>query len=293
LNLKQLQYFRLLAKKQHYTQTAEELYISQPALSRTISELEKELGTYLFEKEGRNVILTKYGRFFLQYIERGLAEIETGEMKLKEMVSPQKEVIDLGFIYTLGPTFIPKVVSQFRSTKGCKDMTFQFHQGLTPALIKGLLDHKYDLVFCSNLDNEPNIEYYPLLEQELVVIAAHHHPLAQFDFVTLEEIIEYPLVQLSDKTGFMDNLFHKAGLTPKIACYVEEDTAMACLVASNFGIAITPENEVHDKLNVKSIKIIEPIIRPFYIATVRNRYLPPAPEKFLHFMLDNLKKNAV
>jgi DNA-binding transcriptional LysR family regulator len=64
MNLKQLQYFRVLAKTEHYTKAAEKLYITQPSLSYSISELEKEFDTQLFEKEGRNVKLTKYGRVF-------------------------------------------------------------------------------------------------------------------------------------------------------------------------------------------------------------------------------------
>lgn len=57
MNLKHLQYFRVLANLEHYTKAAEKLYITQPSLSHAISEMEKELGTYLFEKNGRNIKL--------------------------------------------------------------------------------------------------------------------------------------------------------------------------------------------------------------------------------------------
>lgn len=79
MNLKHLQYFRELAHSEHLTNTANKLSISQPTLSYAITELEKHLGVYLFEKQGRNIRLTKYGHFFLEYAERSLAELERGE----------------------------------------------------------------------------------------------------------------------------------------------------------------------------------------------------------------------
>ena len=61
MNLNQLYYFKTLAELEHYTKAAEKLNISQPTLSHSISSMEKELGANLFEKQGRNVVLTKYG----------------------------------------------------------------------------------------------------------------------------------------------------------------------------------------------------------------------------------------
>ena len=65
MNLNQLHYFVTLAYMEHYTKAAKQLSITQPSLSHAIGMLEQELGTYLFEKQGRNVVLTKYGKVFL------------------------------------------------------------------------------------------------------------------------------------------------------------------------------------------------------------------------------------
>ena len=75
MNLNQLYYFQKIAKLQHYHQAAKELNISQPSLSRSISNLEDELGVSLFQKNGRNIELTKYGRIFLEHVNRILEEI--------------------------------------------------------------------------------------------------------------------------------------------------------------------------------------------------------------------------
>ncbi len=69
MNLNQLQYFKILAQEEHYTRAAQMLSITQPSLSHAIAQLEEELGTRLFEKKGRNIVLTRYGKLFLPYVE--------------------------------------------------------------------------------------------------------------------------------------------------------------------------------------------------------------------------------
>lgn len=78
MNLSQLYYFRKLSELQHYTKAAKELYITQPALSDAIRSLEKELGVPLFQREGRNVKLTRYGKEFSAYVHDALRELDKG-----------------------------------------------------------------------------------------------------------------------------------------------------------------------------------------------------------------------
>ena len=85
MNLSQLQYFRTLAKEEHYTRAAQILSITQPSLSHAIAQLEQELGTRLFEKKGRNVVLTRYGKIFLPYVEESLKVLEEGVHRTKAL----------------------------------------------------------------------------------------------------------------------------------------------------------------------------------------------------------------
>ena len=75
MNLNQLYYFQKVAQLQHYHQAAKELNISQPSLSRSIANLEEELGVSLFQKNGRNIELTKYGSIFLEHVNKLLEHL--------------------------------------------------------------------------------------------------------------------------------------------------------------------------------------------------------------------------
>lgn len=295
MNLNHLQYFRVLAKLEHYTQAAEQLSITQPSLSHAISSLEKELGTFLFEKQGRNVRLTKYGRFFLTYVENALDELELGEKKLRELTSNTCGSVDLGFIYTLGAHFVPNLVNQFLQQDHYQNARFSFGQGNTKQLLQGLKNEKYDLALCSYVENEPDIEFIPITQQELVLIVPKNHPLAAKDEIDLTETSDYPFIYFNKESGLrhtIDELFAEANIKPNIVCEVEEDSAVAGLVAVNYGIAILPNISLLGQFNVKVLKIINPTHeRYIYLASVRNKYVSPTTTAFKNFIIGQTKQS--
>lgn len=296
MNLRQLYYFRTLAKLEHYTQAAAHLCITQPSLSHAISELEKELGIYLFEKQGRNVRLTKYGQFFLGYVESALDELEKGEKKMQKFASPTHGVIDLAFIYTLGPRFVPNIIQAFSNEEQYKNITFSFSQGVTSQIIQGLKEEKYDLAFCSMIEDEPDIEFTPIAEQELVVIVPQDHPLASKDSIHLKETAPYPFVFFPKESGLrpvIDKLFLEENIKPQIKCEVEEDNAIAGLVSVNYGIAVLPRIAALNHFNVKILNIEEPSYKRYiYLASVKNHYLSPAVTNFQNFVLSYTKEQC-
>jgi DNA-binding transcriptional LysR family regulator len=149
VNLIQLYYFQKLAELQHFTKAAETLFISQPTLSYSIKCLEKELNTPLFEKRGRNIVLTQYGQTFLEYVNRSISELEAGTEIVKNYGSPTYGVIDLAFIYTMGHQYISNLVSSFSSIEGNGQITFDLEQNTSKEVLNFLRDGKCDIAFSS------------------------------------------------------------------------------------------------------------------------------------------------
>lgn len=291
MNLNHLNYFRVLAKVEHYTQAASILSITQPSLSHAISNLENELGTYLFEKHGRNVKLTKSGRFFLKYVEDSLTQLEIGESKLRDFLDPSKGKIDLAFIYSLGAEFIPTIVNDFFKDNRNKNITFTFGQDNTTNIINGLKSEKYDIGFCSFVENEPDIDFSPLIKQELVLITSKNHPLACKNSIDINETHGFPFIYFNKESGIrpiIDNLFSQAELTPEIICEVEEDTAAAGLVSIDYGIAILPKLSMLKNFDVKIINLSNlNYERYIYMASLKNKYSTPSVKIFKKFITDN------
>ena len=112
MNLYHLRYFVTLAHLEHYTKAAEMLSITQTSLSHAIASLEKELGVKLFEKEGRNIALTKCGRVFLDDVEKSLNILESSVQKL-QMTSSGEGRIDIALLRTLSTNLVPTFVRGF------------------------------------------------------------------------------------------------------------------------------------------------------------------------------------
>ena len=288
MKLHQLNYFVALARLEHYTKAAEEIGISQPTLSHAIAGLEEELGVKLFRKQGRNVVLTKYGRFFLGYVEESMNVLELGVSKTKGMAGQTKGVIDLAYISTLGSEFVPRLVGDFLRSHEELETEFHFTVGNTSELIQGLKDEKYDIAFCSMMENEPEVSFTPVGTQNLVVVIPNQHPLSGRGEVDLEEAALYPQIYFTQGSGLrpvVDRLFEMAKIRPQIAYEIEEDGAMAGLVAQNFGIAVMPDIPLLKNMNVEVLKLRSPRYQRYiYMALSKENYQTPIVEKFAEYV---------
>ena len=288
MNLNYLNYFVTLAHVEHYTRAAEMLSITQPSLSHAIDMLEQELGTNLFQKQGRNVVLTKYGRIFLRYVEESLEILEAGIKKTKSMTSTTSGMIDLAYIYKLGSEFVPRLVNEFRQQHREMDIQFRFTVGSTADIIQGLKEERYDIAFCSKREEEKDIRFIPITQEEIVVIVPIRHVLASRESVDLNETLAYPQIMFTQGSGqrqVIDMLFRKIKAKPQPAYELEDDGAIAGLVAEDFGIAVMPNVPILKNLNVKILKIANPHIeRYIYMAQMKNKYLAPVVREFSEFV---------
>lgn len=291
MNLNQLYYFKALAHLEHYTKAAKELEITQPTLSHAIGALEEEMGTKLFEKRGRNVALTKYGRFFLDYVEEALQILDTGIQKTKVLTGQVTGRIDIGYIYTLGGEFVPQLVGDFVRSHEELKIKFNFTVGNTTRNLQGLKEGQFDIVFCSRVKDEDDIEFIPVGKEKLVLVVPKEHPLALEEVVSVSEIVKYPQIFFTPNSGLrpvIERMFARENLTPHIVYEIEEDNFMAGVVAQDFGIAIMPKIPILEQLPVETVELRNPgPPRYIYLAQIRGGYQAPVVKKFVDFVKKN------
>ena len=301
MNLNQLTYFVTLAQIEHFTKAAKRLDITQPSLSHAISNLEEELQVPLFERHGRSVTLTKYGEIFLKYVRESLHILDRGIRKTKEAARVFDGNISIGYIHTQGRNFIPKLVKGFLNEMGCLDdadnrkVEFHFQSGATRSLIQGLKDEKFDVIFCSRIEGEKEINFWPVSEEKLVAIVPQDHPLAEKESVSVQELARYPQVSFPPSSGLyfvIRELFEREELYPEIAFEVEEDGALAGMVAEGFGIGIVPDVPVIQTLPLKILNIENLEYRRYiYMGTLKNRHQSLVIESFIEFIEKNYRIN--
>ena len=291
MNLNYIYYFSVLAKTEHYTKAANILNITQPSLSHAIDEIEKELGCYLFEKDGRNIKLTYYGKILYEYVESGLKQLETGQRQIESLMSPNQGIIRLAFIYTLGYSFVPNVLKNFHSIPQNNQISFNLKQGNTTDILNGLEEEKYDLCFASYQKNRNNLSFIPIYTEELVVVVYKDHPLAEKKEIDLNELANEYFIYYSKNSGLrplVDDIFKEAKIKPKILFEVEEDSAVLGLVNIKYGVAVVPNIPIINNFNLKKLKILNKYqARQIFLATANNRFEPPAVRKFITFLNNN------
>ena len=227
MNIEYLKYFAELAKLQHYGKAAKALNISQPGLSHAIKTLEDEYGVPLFQKEGRNVSLSRYGKELMQDVE----EILDAYLRMEERAAglrTEEKTVRIGTVYPLAAGTIPHMLREFGAT-----FPFIIYNRLTPEIEEGLLDGKYDIGFCSELLKSEELEYYPLRESYIAAAVPEGHPLEGKENITLKEAAKYPQVMFSRTSGFrslQEQIFAEQGIQVKSVCEAEEIEVITGLV---------------------------------------------------------------
>lgn len=241
MNLNQLYYFKKVAELKHFTKAAQELHISQPSLSYSISLLEKELGTCLFNKDGRRISLSKSGEEFLKYANASLYDLEKGIKIIKKNTSIETGKIEVGYIPTIAAKFLPKSTKEYLETFDYQT-NFNFYSCYTSEIIKGVNSGRFDVGFCSYTENEPDLVFFPVLNQELSIIVPKEHELSKSKILSLKQVSKYPIITYnvtSNSLGILVmNIFASQKIHPNIVYELNDETSIGGFVSQGFGVGI-------------------------------------------------------
>lgn len=296
MNLQQLHYLSVLAQTENYTQAAKLLHITQPSLSYAINTLEEQIGIELFQKNGRNVKLTKAGEIFTNESVQALEILNRAIERAKESEN-QENVVKIAALRILNTSWLPTMIKDFldKRTTHLTEPKFEFGTGtgFSLKMIEMLRKEEIDICFCSKVDNKEDIEYFPVVEQKLVLITPLDHPLANRTSINLTETLDYKQITFAPNTGLyfeLEKLFSICGQSPESLYTVEEDVAVAGMVAAGFGIAVVPQMQILEDLPVSVIPIEFPNWhRLIYMATLKKHYQNQASQEFI----DYIKRNVV
>lgn len=292
MTLQQLKYFRVMAEILHYTQAAKMLYISQSSLSYSLSELEKELGAPLFDKQGKKTVLTEYGKELLPFATNALESIEEGVRRIERMRMPSS-VIGLGYIYSLSFDFLPRILSNFFFHVGHGEISFNFFQGLSPVILEKLKRGELDIALSVATD-DPSICSEPIYDQSLYLVVPKGHHLAEKGKITIQDLRKETFVSINANSSLrqhLDRLFEDLHISPHISFEAEECNAMASFVSARFGIAIMPDIPALNAYHVDIIPMDDPHFRrQINVLWVKDRPLSPAATRFKEFLVKFAKK---
>ena len=242
MTLNQLRYFRVLAKTEHYTKAADALAISQPSLSRAIALLEEELGVLLFNRRGRNVVLTDAGRALLRYVEAGLDTLDAGAAAMRAFRTGAERV-SIGSITPVVNTYLPRMLAAFRAEANSK-ACFDIRVDQTERLLAGLKAGMYDMVFCSYQPGETGLQFTPVVELPFVVAMRKDDPLAACRSIRPAQLAGKPML-FTDSPAYADllrRMLGEYGIRPEIRGYSNEDSVLLSMVQAGLGVFISTDH---------------------------------------------------
>lgn len=237
-----LRLFRQVASGATVTGTAARAHLTQPALSRALRRVEREVGAELFRRAGRTLRLTPAGHAFAAHVDAVLDRYDQGVRDVRELVDPDAGTVPLAFLHTLGTWLVPRVISDFRLEH--PRARFELRQHGEEGLVAELLDGTADLVVTSGDPGIPTIDWRRLLVEPLRLAVPPDHPLAGRAEVRLADAAGETFILLRPGYGLRDTterLCADAGFSPRVGFEGEEVETLRGLVTAGLGVALLPE----------------------------------------------------
>lgn len=277
LNLHHLRLFRAVARDGTLTGAARALNISQSAVSTQIKALEAALGHNLFDRRGRNLVLSEAGRIALDHADEIFRAAETLTATLKH-AEAKRRVLRIGALATLSRNF---QISFVEPLLGRKDVEVVLRSGTQEMLLRGLEALSLDIVLTNLVparDASSNYLVHHLAEQPVSLVGRADRPIAKEtpvkDILTSEPLV-LPTPETSLRAGF-DALADRLGVVPIIAAEADDMAMLRLLARSDAGMAVIPPIVVQDELSsgrlVELARLDE--IKEVFVAVTMGRKFP-------------------
>lgn len=259
----ELQAFIAVAEKSSFRAAAESLFISQPALSRRIDKLERDLKCQLLERTTRRVSLTDAGRQLLAHAHAVMDELERAYQGLEAQAAIRTGKVTLACIPSVANHVLPSALKVFATTHPAVRVKVidESAQQVMDAVRSGQAD--FGLNFLGS--QEAELDFTPIRAERYVVVVPGRHPLAHRRTVAWRSLERETLVSVSGSSGnrlLIDSAFAKTRKRPTIQYEINHVTGAINLVAAGLGIAIIPglslESQLHPDL--KGIPLVDPAI---------------------------------
>jgi LysR family transcriptional regulator for metE and metH len=286
LDTRQLLAFKTIVEAGGFTKAARQLHVTQSALSHQIKVLETQLGTQVFSRIGKRVVLTQAGETLLRYATSILREIREAQQALAELLTPDHGRLRVSTSTYSCYMILPHVLREFRTAYPHVELFVD--AVYTDAAIQELLNGELDLAVFVTPHHTQGLSLSHLCEDELVVLVDPTHPWAQRRRVQWADLATQVLVtynRASETFQEIQNELHKRGITLKETMEVRHGTAVKEIVKVGLGIALLPRWVAMDDIAEGSLIALSlgqvGLKRQWCVAHARNTPLPPYGQAFI------------
>ena len=282
MEMHQVRYFLMAANSLSFTRAAEACHVSQPALTTAIKKLEAQLGTPLFYREGKQIVLTEFGRRMQPCLGQILEQAKAAEGIAKDFRLLNQVPIRLGVMSSIGPMRIASLLAAFQRQSPGVEVAVR--DGAPEALAAQLDADDIDVAVLNALDGlGDNYRAEPLYTERYVVLLPPEHSLIARDVIALRDLSEQPYVdRLScELREIVMGMCSDMGVKLYARFRSERDEWVQAMVMANIGFAFMPEFSVTHPETVRRPLVDPAVERTISLITVSGRRHSPAVAAFV------------
>jgi DNA-binding transcriptional LysR family regulator len=288
--LHQLKVFEATARHGSFTRAAEELFLTQPTVSMQVKQLTKAIGLPLFEQVGKKLFLTDAGRELFTTCQEIFQRLEQLEMSVANLKGMKQGKLRLAVITTT-KYFMPRLLGPFCQQYPGIDvsLTVTNHE----QVVERLAANQDDLYVMSQLPENWDIKAHPFLDNPLVVVAPHNHPLAGQKKIPLERLAEEIFIMREPGSGTrraLQNLLDEHNLSVKVRLELGSNEAIKQAISGGLGISALSRHTLVMDGSTNELTILDvenfPIQREWYVVYLAGKQLSVVASTFLEYLIE-------
>jgi LysR family transcriptional regulator for metE and metH len=296
MEIRYLRLIKAIVEEGSITRAMDVLHLSQSALSYQLKEAELQVGTLVFYRRNKKLILTPVGKKLYTMANKVLKELDVAESEIKKMMNGENGVIRISTECYTSYHWLPAVLKKFSNEFPNVEIEIVFEATHRP--IEKLIEGKLDLAITSNPEHIEQVEFIQLFSDEMLAIVSNQHPWAKRDYVEAEDFGDITLIIHSlplDTVSIFRTQLTPKGIEPKKLIVLPLTEASIELVKANMGVIVLANWALIPYLNddIKAVKINkEGFFRQQYIARIRDRKYPVFYDYFIKFLREEIKLNT-
>jgi DNA-binding transcriptional LysR family regulator len=294
ITLKQLKTLQAVVEHHSYTEAAKALFMTQPAVSMQIKQMEEQIELPLFEREGKQVTLTEAGRELLHYAQNIRQQLDEASQMLEELKGLKRGKLHLTMASTAN-YFAPQLIAAFHHQYPGALVTLDVTN--RSGLIDALNNNSSDMVIMGKPPKGNKFTGIPFMDNPLVAIAAPSHPLATRKHIPLKELADEPFIVREVDSGTriaVERFFAKHDLQLATGMEMNRSEAIKQAVMAELGLGIVSLHTIEMELALKRLVVLHiedfPIMRRWHIVHRRGKRFAAIPETFKKFVLEHAEE---
>lgn len=294
VTFRQLKVFSAVAKHNGFTRAAEELHLTQPAVSMQVKQLEEHVGLPLFEQVGKKIFLTEAGREMYHYAREIARQLKEAEEVVEALKGVHRGRLDISVASTANH-FGTKLLAAF--SHKYPSITIKLDVTNRESLLSQLANNEKDLVIMGKPPSSMELEAKPFMENPLVVVAHADHPWAKEKNIDPERMRDRKFVVRERGSGtrqLMERFFESHDIPFEPGMEMTGNEAIKQAVEAGLGLAVVSIHTLALELETKRLTVLDvqdfPIMRHWYLVHPSSKRLSPAAKAFYEFVLNESGK---